>query len=75
MDSIDHAQIIDLPDAIARAGGTAMVGRAFGITSQAVSQWSRCPADRARKLAELAGVHPYQIRPDLYDPPATAAVS
>lgn len=54
---------------IEQAGGSSAVGRALGISPQAVSQWRKCPAERARGLAALAGVHPHEIRPDLYEPP------
>ncbi len=62
-----------MEDALARAiklaGGPAAVGRLFGISSQAVSQWRRCPPERVRGLCAATGrqVTEAELRPDLYD--------
>lgn len=55
---------------IERAGGPAAVGRMFKpeITSQAVSQWVKVPAERCLTIEkESQGkVTRYQLRPDVY---------
>jgi DNA-binding transcriptional regulator YdaS (Cro superfamily) len=64
-----------LAQAIELAGGPAAVAAAFGISSQAVSQWLRCPAPRTLELARLCEgrITRQQLRPDLYpDEPARA---
>ena len=59
-----------LAKAVRLAGGPAAVGRLYTppISSQAVSQWTRCPAERVRALAAATGgqVSEVQLRPDLY---------
>lgn len=62
----------DIQEIIQKAGGASAVARSFDppITSQAVSQWRRIPADRVLVVAKLAGVTPNLLRPDIF----TAAV-
>ena len=45
------------------------LGRALGITGQAVSQWVRVPAERVLKVEAITGVPRWQLRADLYPPP------
>lgn len=65
-----------LTQAIELAGGAAALGRLLNITSQAVSQWRRVPAERVLEV-ERATLDPVtgkprvtrdQLRPDLYPP-------
>jgi DNA-binding transcriptional regulator YdaS (Cro superfamily) len=62
-----------LKRAVEQAGGPTRVASLFGISSQAVSQWDRCPAQRVLKLAEASGVAPHELRPDLYPQPRRRA--
>ena len=57
--------------AIEKAGGTAKVADHFGISSQAVSQWDRCPSGRVIALEDMTGgaVSRHELRPDLYPLP------
>jgi DNA-binding transcriptional regulator YdaS (Cro superfamily) len=57
-----------LARAIELAGGTAAVARELGCSSQAVSQWDRCPAERVIAVERACGrkVTRYELRPDLY---------
>lgn len=57
-----------LNKAIREAGGTVKVAEAFGITSQAVSQWPQCPDRRVLALETLCktAVSRHDLRPDLY---------
>ena len=59
-------------DAIRRAGGPAAVGRAFGITSQAVTQWQRVPPERVLEVERLSGVSRHLLRPDVFGPEKAA---
>lgn len=50
------------------AGGAAALARHLGITSQAISQWSRIPSDRVIPIERLLGgrLTRHDMRPDLY---------
>lgn len=41
---------------------------ALGITTQAISQWRRVPADRTLDVERITHVPRYKLRPDLYPP-------
>jgi DNA-binding transcriptional regulator YdaS (Cro superfamily) len=49
------------------AVGLAKIGEPFGITAQAVAQWTRVPAERLVKIEEITGVPRHVLRPDLYE--------
>ena len=57
-----------LKRAIECAGGTAKLARALGIKPQAISQWTRVPAERVLDVerATAAKVTRYELRPDIY---------
>ena len=63
----------NLKKAIDGAGGTAALARALNITTQAISQWSRVPADRVIQVEELSGVSRYKLRPDVFGAKQEAA--
>ena len=52
--------------AIEKAGGTGALASALGITSQAISQWNKVPAERCLAVEKLTGVSRFQLRPDIY---------
>jgi hypothetical protein len=54
--------------AIEEAGGVAELARKLSISSQAVSQWDRVPAERALEVERATGgaVTRHDLRPDLY---------
>ena len=58
---------------IEAAKGQAALARLLGISSQAISQWDRCPVERARQVSEITKIPLHELRPDLWDPPAEAA--
>lgn len=60
---------MDTKDIIAKAGGVTRVARAVGLTHPSVSVWERVPPRHVRTVAKLAGLHPSEVRPDLYDAP------
>lgn len=55
-----------------KAGGPAALAKALSelsgkpISSQAVSQWKKVPADRAVDVEEITGVSRHQLRPDVF---------
>lgn len=55
-----------LEDAKQRIGGSAALAKAIGgISSQAISQWKRVPADRVLDVERATGVSRHELRPDL----------
>lgn len=59
-----------LARAIEAAGGPAALGRMLGITSQAISQWTRCPLERVVEVERATGgaVKRHELRPDIFSP-------
>jgi DNA-binding transcriptional regulator YdaS (Cro superfamily) len=61
-----------MSEALARAkqnvGGNVGLARLIGVTSQAVSQWRRVPAERVLDVERVTGVARHDLRPDLYPP-------
>lgn len=51
-----------------KGGGTVALARALGVTSQAISQWARIPAERVLEVERVTGVSRHLLRPDLYPP-------
>lgn len=54
---------------IKKAGGPKTVGDACGISSQAVSQWTKVPSVHVIKIANLlsgTGITKETIRPDIF---------
>ena len=60
---------MDVKEVIRAAGGPSRLGQAIGRRHVTVLRWRQVPAEHARAVARLAGLHPSQVRPDLYDPP------
>lgn len=50
-------------------GGTTALARKLKITSQAVSQWDKIPAERVPEVAAATGLRRHLLRPDLYPAP------
>jgi DNA-binding transcriptional regulator YdaS (Cro superfamily) len=42
------------------------LGRRLGISSQAISQWKKVPAERVADVEAITGVPREQIRPDIF---------
>jgi DNA-binding transcriptional regulator YdaS (Cro superfamily) len=55
-----------LARAKAAAGGASGLGRALGITKNAVLQWERVPSERVLSVERATGVSRHDLRPDLY---------
>jgi DNA-binding transcriptional regulator YdaS (Cro superfamily) len=55
-----------LARAIKTAGGAKALGRALGISHQAVIQWKACPPLRVLELERLTGISRHDLRPDIY---------
>lgn len=55
-----------LKRAIELAGGVGKLAESIGVTSPAISQWDRVPADRVIAVERASGVNRRELRPDLY---------
>lgn len=66
-------------DALSRAeaaiGGRRALADRLGITTQAISQWRRIPAERVLQIEAASGVSRHDLRPDLYPEPSPARVA
>lgn len=58
-----------LNKAIEAAGSGSALAAMLGISPQAVLQWDRVPAERAKQVAEATGIPRHVLRPDLWEPP------
>lgn len=47
-------------------GSSVELAKRLGITSQAVSQWHRCPAERVLDVERATGISRHDLRPDIY---------
>jgi hypothetical protein len=50
-------------------GLQAHIGKACGISRQAVVDWVRVPSTRVVTVAKILGIAPHQIRPDVFPKP------
>ena len=66
-------QRLPTPDIVKLAGGPSVIARAIRRDHSTVVGWKRIPAGHARKVAALAGLHPSDVRPDVYDQHAPAS--
>ncbi len=57
-----------LEDILARRGAVTRIAGALGISTAAVSQWKRVPADRVEEVSRLFGLPATALRPDLRHP-------
>jgi DNA-binding transcriptional regulator YdaS (Cro superfamily) len=61
--------------AISAAGGINALSRQIGVAHPTIIGWRRrdqIPAERVRAVSAATGIPPHQLRPDLFDAPATA---
>jgi hypothetical protein len=48
----------------------AAIAKRLRIQRQAISQWTEVPWNRVLVVAEITGLPPHEIRPDIYPPPS-----
>lgn len=59
-------------DAALQIRGTVKrIAQRCGISTAAVSRWRRVPKRRVDAVAEVTGIRPEKLRPDLYEKPVT----
>lgn len=68
---------VSLPQFLAQRGNLTALSRALGVTPAAVLRWieGRVPAERVRAVAAQTGIPPHELRPDLFDAPASEAAA
>ncbi|MBB2157226.1 hypothetical protein HLH33_13045 [Gluconacetobacter diazotrophicus] len=64
---------MDVSSIIKRAGGVVAVARAINRHPSTISGWRRVPAEVAVDVAQLAGLEPSDIRPDVFRDPKSLA--
>jgi DNA-binding transcriptional regulator YdaS (Cro superfamily) len=55
--------------AIAAAGSMTALGKGLGLTRNAITMWTKVPAEHALAIERLFGAARWELRPDLYPPP------
>ncbi len=49
------------------AGGPSALAKALGgVTSQAISQWKKIPAERVLDVERITGISRHKLRPDVF---------
>lgn len=56
-----------LQKAVAAVGSITALAQRLGISKQAVSMWTRVPAERAQEIEAVTGVPRHILRPDLWE--------
>ena len=64
---------IPISDLLEKAGGAARLAELLGCDRTTPYSWKRIPAHHAAQVARIIGVHPCQVRPDVFPSPQEAA--
>lgn len=64
MDQITPKEALER--ALELIGGPAALARKLGITSQAIGQWDRAPANRVIAIEIQTGISRHLLRPDVF---------
>lgn len=56
----------ELLEVMYRFGTLSAVSSALGVSKAAVSVWHRVPLHHVRRVCELTGMRPEEVRPDVY---------
>ena len=74
--AMDAAPAFEWPSGkVSKAGSIAALAGHLGLTRSAICQWDKIPAERVVRVETVTGVPRSQLRPDLYEPAAEAAVA
>lgn len=52
--------------AIKLAGGRRALAQQLGLTKLAIREWKRVPIQHVRRVSEITGLPPHDIRPDIF---------
>lgn len=65
--------VTSLAQFLERRGNLTALSRALGVSHSTVLRWveGRVPAERVRAVAAQTGIPPYELRPDLFEAPAS----
>jgi DNA-binding transcriptional regulator YdaS (Cro superfamily) len=64
-----------IAQAIKRAGSVKALAKVAGVRPQAVSQWRDIPPGRVARISDALGMPRHELRPDLYEAPASEAAA
>ena len=64
---------VSLPQFLAQRGNLTALSRALGVSHSTVLRWveGRVPAERVRAVAAETSIPPHELRPDLFEAPAS----
>lgn len=62
---------------LSQRGNVSRLAKALEVSHSTVLGWveSRVPAERVRAVAAQTGIPPYELRPDLFEAPASEAAA
>ncbi len=61
---------MDIREIIEQAGGAVALAERLGISKTAVYNWKIVPPLRVNEVAEITGLAPHEIRPDIFKEPS-----
>jgi DNA-binding transcriptional regulator YdaS (Cro superfamily) len=65
---------MEITEIIRRAGGVSLVAKTIGRHHSSVMEWRRVPAEHVLAVAEMSGLTPGEIRPDVFGAPTKQVV-
>jgi DNA-binding transcriptional regulator YdaS (Cro superfamily) len=64
-----------MSEVIEAAGGTALLAQHLGIQAPSIYSWRRVPVARVKAVSALTKIPPYELRPDVWEPPKRRKVT
>jgi len=66
---------MNMREIISRGGGVKRLSDTIGRHHATLLGWTRVPPQHVRAVSAATGIPPHELRPDLWDPPATSGVA
>ena len=64
-----------LPEVFEAAGGIAALADKIGVDRTTPYTWRQVPPHHVRRISQVTGIPKHELRPDLYEPPASERVA